>query len=177
MLGYEGINTAITNNGMEASWNQMKIATRPIGYVLHVHEFLQALFWHLSDKTNSCATEIRKDPEPDPFRSLPRPSPNQWHALQMWTRKVLESITIIKGNADKWRDFVKEIKKEWSLSDRLLSVITRLFTNLTFKNFSKTMILSLVGLFQYNSLVLITARRTARKVLSRGCQSPCRPVL
>jgi len=126
MLGYVGINAAITNNGMEASWNQMKIATRPIGYVLHVHEFLQALFWHISDKTNSRAMEIADDPIAEPFRSSPRPSPNQWHTLQLWKPYALETITIVEGSKDRWRDFVDEVQKERGLSDRLHSVITRL---------------------------------------------------
>ena len=98
MLGYVGINAAITNNSLESSWNQMKIATKPVGYVLHVHSFLRALFWHLQDKTMSRSKELEDDPSADPFRSAPVPFPAQWHNVQMWKTSVLDCIKVVEGN-------------------------------------------------------------------------------
>ena len=51
MLGYLGLNAAITNNGLESTCKQLKVRCSHRQGTTHVHHFLPEMFWFLEDKS------------------------------------------------------------------------------------------------------------------------------
>ena len=71
MLGYLGINAAITNNGLESTWKQLKKRCSYRQGTTHLHQFIPAMFWFLEDRTMFARDRMEEQGDPHNFMSAP----------------------------------------------------------------------------------------------------------
>jgi len=126
MLGYLGINAAITNNGLESTWKQLKSRCSYRQGTTHLHNFLPAMFWFLEDRTQFARDRMEEQGDPHNFLSEPIIGRNVWEHLQKWRVDVLLRCRLADGNDQKWTNFVCAMDEERRERERLIPVLTRI---------------------------------------------------
>lgn len=127
MLGLVGLNAAITNNGMESNWRDLKMDCRPLQWKLHLNEFLSALWVHLELKSANRMYQMTEYVDPYNFPSAPQPNCAIWDEVQRWNPDMLVSATLVDGNDARWKQFTESLQCEMRCSsDKLFVALQRM---------------------------------------------------